>query len=318
MDYQICTDKNRWNALVAASPQGNVFCSTAFLDAIPEDYELVTLSDKGKIILGAIVFLRDSDVIKAPYPMTMYQGVLCNAELQGMPYHKRSKWLLHHVTLLLAEMEKRYSRISLCLSHQFDDLRGFQWFHYHEPHLGMFKIDLRYTGILDLGNITDFETYLTTVRTVRRQEYRKARAEGFAVESTKDAELLRSLHARTFMRQGIVRKSEEDGLLLSISHAALEAGIGELLVCRDKNGTPASATLFLYDHRYGYYLVGANNPEHRKSGAGTFLLMENIRRCLERGLVGVDFVGINSPNRGDFKTSFNARPVAYYVADYVV
>ncbi len=28
-----------------------------------------------------------------------------------------------------AEMDKRHERISLCLSHNFEDIRGFQWFH---------------------------------------------------------------------------------------------------------------------------------------------------------------------------------------------
>src|SRR5262249_11590621 len=102
-------------------------------------------------------------------------------------------------------------------------------------------------------------------------------------------------------------------LLRSISQAALAHGFGELSTCVSSEGTVTSATLFLFDRRCGYYLVSANDPEYRNSGSGTYLMLENIRRCQEKGLEAVDFVGVNSPNRGDFKTSFNAAPVPYFL-----
>ena len=74
--------------------------------------------------------------------------------------------------------------------------------------------------------------------------------------------------------------------------------------------------MFLNDHRGAYYLIGANDPEYRHSGSGSYLMLESLRRSQERGLATVDFVGINSPNRGDFKTSFNAVPVPYFVATW--
>jgi hypothetical protein len=120
------------------------------------------------------------------------------------------------------------------------------------------------------------------------------------------------LHALTFERQGIVRSPHEVELLRSVANAAICCGFGELLFCQDNRGTVVSASLFLYDHRCAYYLVGANDPAHRQSGAATYLMLENIRRSLMKNLAAVDFTGINSPNRGDFKTSFNALPVPYF------
>jgi hypothetical protein len=315
MEFHICKEKTHWDSFVSTSPQGNIFCCTKFLDALLDEYELFTLTENGEIILGAVVMRRGDISLKAPYPLTMYQGALCSRKYDELPYHKRPRWLLEFLNLLFMELESRYKRISFSLFHTFDDIRPFQWFHYHEPALGTFSIVPRYTGILDLAGIHDFEKYLAQVRTVRRQEYNKALRDGFTVELTDDIELLNRLHGETFERQGISRSHEEERLVLNISKAALESSFGELLVCRDRYGIPASATLFLFDHRYGYYHFGANAPEFRKSGAGTLLLMENIRRCIDKNLAGVDFVGINSPNRGDFKTSFNARPVVYFDVD---
>jgi lipid II:glycine glycyltransferase (peptidoglycan interpeptide bridge formation enzyme) len=316
MELIICTDKIQWDLYVSESPQGNVFCTTAFLDSLLVEYELMTLQDNGRILLGFIIFKKNNEILKAPYPFTMYQGILCCNDFSAMPFHKRSAWLLDKLTTLFIEMERKYNRISFCLSHKFDDLRGFQWFHYHEPIAGMFKIDLRYTGILDLNSISDFEIYLSLIRSVRRQEYHRAINAGFTIEMTNDIEILNRLHSMTFERQGISRGNEEELLVLNISKIALEKGFGELLVSYDKNGVAASATLFLYDKFYGYYLFGANNPEYRKFGVGTLLIVENIRRCMGKKLTGIDFVGINSPNRGDFKTSFNAKPVPYYITTW--
>lgn len=312
---ELCREKGSWDAFVNGSPQGNVFCSTAFLDALPAEYDLVTLLENGEIVLGAVVLRRGAEVLRAPHPMTMYQGLLCARSYGEMPLHRRPRWLLDRVNLLLAWLASRSDRISFCLSHAFDDLRPLQWFHYHEPELGVFDITLRYTGLLSL-DFPDFESYLGRIRGVRRQEYRKAAAGGFTVAASSDLRLLNELHGLTLQRQGLCRDEAEQRLLLSIAAAALEKGFGELLVCRDSEQRPAAATLFLYDQRYGYYLIGANDPGYRKSGAGTFLLLENIRRCHERGLAGVDFVGINSPDRGDFKTSFNAKVVPYHHLDY--
>ena len=70
--------------------------------------------------------------------------------------------------------------------------------------------------------------------------------------------------------------------------------------------------LFVFDRDTGYYLIGANDPGFRKYGTGSFLVLEQIRKCFEHGIKAIDFIGINSPNRGDFKTSFNAQPFSFF------
>jgi len=79
---------------------------------------------------------------------------------------------------------------------------------------------------------------------------------------------------------------------------------------------PASAVLFLYDDRTAYYMFGANDPAYRNTSAGTFLLMNMIKEAFEMGLKEIDFVGVNSPNRGDYKISFNADIKPHFVATF--
>jgi len=96
-----------------------------------------------------------------------------------------------------------------------------------------------------------------------------------------------------------------------ITKVSLEQGFGRLAIC-EFEGKPASASLFLYDKKRSYYLFGANNPDYRNTGASTKLMVDFIFDTKKRGLNEVDFIGVNSPNRGDYKISFNAGIKSYY------
>jgi hypothetical protein len=308
--------KERWNRFQAESPQGSVFCLPAFLDALGEEYRLLVVEEDGKALAGVALLLRDGQPYFGQFPLTMYQGVLLSGELSLLPQHSRSHRTLEVLDFLLAELEKRFERLSFCLHYRFEDLRSFSWFHYHEPERGQFRLDLQYTGVLDLRQVADYDNYLRSIRSLRLREYHRAKERGFIIALSDDVDTLDRLHALTFERQGLTRDEWEVRLLRSIAQAAIRHRFGELVFCHDNRGVVASATLFLYDQRCAYYLIGANDPEYRHSGSGSYLMLESIRRSQAKGLAAVDFVGINSPNRGDFKTSFNAVPVPYFLATW--
>lgn len=316
LKINLCKDKNQWDSFVDLSPQGNIFCTTSYLDALGEDYDLVLVDENNQVKMGAIIIKQNGKPIKAPYPFTMYQGIFFDNAIYNMPKHRRVKKILTITEYLLAKLNDKYNRISFGLHYNVDDLRSFQWFNYHNPEKGQFKIALRYTGILDLCTWKSFDQYLLNIRTVRRQEYNKIKSSNFIIELSNDIDTLDLLHNKTFERQGIDRHNEEVRLLRSITHSALTKGYGQLLVCKNAEGIAISAIVFLYDRRCGYYMFAANDPEYRKTGCGTYLMLENIRQCREKGLLKVDMVGINSPGRGDFKTSFNAVPVPYFIVNW--
>jgi len=309
----LCTDKLEWDSFAASSPQGNVFCYTPFLDGLGEDYELLLVKEGAVIQAGALVLKHNGQPINPP---RTYHGILFSVSVSSMPYHKRLKWILEVTDFLLAEMEQRYDNISFSIHYGVEDIRSFQWFHYHEPGLGQFKVDLRYTGLIDSKACEGFENYINSIRKTRRYEYRKALNDGLTVELSESINELDRLHCLTFERQGIEQNNKEAQALRNIAASALSKGFGELLLCKDIHGNVASATLYLYDKKCGYYLFGANDPDFRNTGSGTFLMLENIKKCYEKGIYRVDVCGINSPNRGDFKTSFNAAPIPYFIVTW--
>ena len=56
----------------------------------------------------------------------------------------------------IKEVTSKFNRINFSLHYSYEDVRSFQWFNYHEPEKGQFKIDINYTGLLDISNVTDF------------------------------------------------------------------------------------------------------------------------------------------------------------------
>jgi hypothetical protein len=308
-----CTDKEQWDRFAGESPHGSVFCLTPFLDALGKEYRLLLVENKDGPQAGVVLVLQGGgQLYPGQHPFTMYQGVLLSPGLCSQPPERRIQQTLRVLNFLLAELEKRFDRISLCLHHRFEDLRAFSWFQSREPERGRFRIELQYSALLDLDGVADFDSYLRSIRHLRVREYRRCRASNFYIQPSTNLGTLDRLHELMFARQGIRREQEEVQLLRSICRAALEKKFGELLTCLAPDGSVASATLFLFDRRHTYYLMGANDPQYRHTGAATYLMIENIRRAQAKGLAAVDFVGINSPNRGDFKTSFNAVPVRYF------
>jgi hypothetical protein len=311
-----CHDAQVWDAFVRQSSQGSVFCLSAFLDAYREPHIFLFVESNGVPLLGAVVSLHEGQPLPAPRPFTMYQGIMFAPSVERAPPHTRVNTQLKLTDFFLQQLEEKYGRIAFCLHHRFPDLRSFSWFHYHEKDHGVFQIEIRYTGLLNLSGFSTAGDYLETIRTTRRQEVRKAAARGWAVELSHDVELLDHLHSLTFERQGVERPPGFGALVQSIATGALQHDFGEILVCKNSAGAVASAILLLFDDTCAYYLIGANHPQYRADTCGSLLLAQGMGRCKERGLKLFDVVGINSPARGDYKTSFNAVPVPYYVAHW--
>ncbi len=307
-------DRSSWDRFVAASPQGSVFCSPAFLDSLDLEWEAWRIVGPSGT-RAAAVLLKGADGVPVPQPQPfcLYQGILLPGGDTGAS-HRRIREHLEASEALVKTLAAG-GRLSWCLHPAYTDVRSLSWFHYHEPAAGQFRIDIRYTGHIAVTAGAGLDQVLATSRSVRRQEFRKA-DERFQVDPSSDLDLLDQLHGITFARQGIDRPLRERALLRSIVASALEGGYGEMLVARDRGGEPAGAVVFLFDRTTAYYLVGANDPAFRACGVSTLLFLKGVERGMARGASVIDVVGMNSPSRGDFKASFGAVPVPYFIANW--
>jgi len=301
-------DESEWDALVATSPQGKIFSDTRYLRALNTPYTCYLVkADHGETLAGVVVMENVGSMHVAPFPYTPYQGILFSHSVSTRPSIKRVKIEFRLTEYLIHVLCERYGNFSMALSPTFADLRPFLWHNYDEVNLPRFAISNRYTAILDLSDF-QLNNYLMNIRSLRRRELKKTTAK---ITETKDLALFLDLYVKTFERQEVVISQQELELVSGIATSALANRFGRLSMATTIDGV-ASMYLFLYDSHSAYYLFGANNPELRNSGGSTALMIDNICAMAELGLSKLDFVGANSPNRGDFKLSFCPVLTPYY------
>jgi hypothetical protein len=314
--FEECLDLAVWDKFVTSSPQSNIFCLSRFFNSRFNNIKLYFVKKNGNVMLGCILTLdNDGNNCISSF---MYQGLLFDEYIQQIPSHRSSKIILDSTEFLLKNLEKYYNHLAFSLHFTIKDIRAFQWFNYHEPKKRVFNITPRYTGILNINDLNNFQDIIKQSRKVRSQEYIKSIKNGFKVSTSSDINILDNLHELTFSRQGLKRSAGEKLLVRKVSKTAIEEGFGRLVICSTDLGEPVAASLFLLDEIRGYYLIGATNPKFRNYGVGSLVMFEQIKSCLDDGLKEVDFIGINSPQRGDFKTSFNAQSELYFNIEYSV
>ena len=311
LELSICDDDAEWDALVRASAQGTVFSQSGFLRSLGCSFKRYVVRSQNKP-LALCAAPEDAGGTKLTgFAFTPYLGILFLHDAAS-PVRQRVLDEFRLSEFFIEALTARYRDIAMALSWHFGDLRPFLWHHYHEAEAPHFTTIPRYTALLDLATV-DAETFPARVRACRRQELRKAAP--YAIREESEVDTFLRLYELTFARQDIALAPETLALVRSITCAALEQGYGRLSSCSTPDGV-ASMNLFLYDQRRAYYLFAASDPAFRNTGAATRLMFDNIYHAKQRGTAEFDFVGANSPNRGDFKLSFGAELKLYFELRY--
>ncbi|MBF0323927.1 MAG: GNAT family N-acetyltransferase [Alphaproteobacteria bacterium] len=303
-------DDSVWDDFVRRSPHGSPFMLSAMLRACSDRFERWGWLEDGRLRAVAPVF-KDGDGRPCPPPAFMlYQGMLLEPADGNRQSDLTRKFRV--TESFLAAMTERFDRLDWHQHWAFEDLRPFQWLNYHSPQAGQFSLRLLYTGIADLGEAEDFDHYLGSIRTLRRREWNKAAKTVTAIEPCHDIDALIDLHDRTYGRQGLTLG---DGLTEHrhrIVQAGLDHGFGRLGRASTASGL-ASMIYFLFLGDTAYYLFGASDPDQRASGASTVLMLSMIKDAAAAGIRRIDFCGLNSPTRGDYKISLGGEPKPYFL-----
>jgi hypothetical protein len=300
-----CTSDQKWDEFQENSVYSSVYMKSTFLNCLGVEIKKIFYSLEDTIVASAVININ-------PEYIFPYQG-LSICEFDGLSHSKITK-KLKVLTDFLNLLTNKYDKIQFSLSYNFDDLRSFQWVNYNQPAKGCFQLKLNYTGIIYKSNYNSFDEYLKNIRTVRRQEWNKCVKKNFYIETSNDQDKFLEIYKSMFANQDIKLEKDYITRVKNIVNDALTKKYGILTFCFDENNEIHSTNLILYYKDNAYYQFGATCPTHRSSGATTFLLLENIKKSFELGCSTFDMVGINSPNRGDFKLSFNSKPVPYFEA----
>ncbi len=278
-----------YDLFVADSPQGSVFCTSWWLEAVaPGAWRTHTLEENGRVVAAWPTIVRGTKLgaVHVGAALTPFLGPLFPS---GEGARRRSREL-KLVDALLARIGS-YAHLEARCNPAFDYWTPLQW--------RGFEQTTRYTW--RLNDLSDLDSVFAGFRENIRGHVRAAEKNGMTVEEAELADLL-EIHRRRFAREpvGICR----------IDAATRQRDARTVLVARDAAGTTRAAGYFVHDERYTTYLLAATDAEVR--GAASLVLWEAIKRAAERG-TAFDFEGSMLQHVEPFVRSFGGTPTPYSV-----
>jgi hypothetical protein len=284
-----------YDELVVASPQGSVFSSSWWLDAVAGGRWRPHGVEGGDGLVAAwptVVTPSRLDVVHAGAPMTPSLGPLF-APGDGAEHRRRSREA-ERLDALLAQLGP-HAHVEARCSPAFDYWTPLAWHGFSQT--------TNYTW--RLADLCDLERVLGGARENVRREVRKAKKRGLTVGEGSLDDLL-AVHQRA----GADARTRS--ALLRVDAPAGARGAREVLVARDGDGRVHFAGYFVHDARWTYYLVGASDPELRTSGAPSLVMWAAIERAASRG-TGFDFEGSMLRHVERFVRAFGGTPAPYSI-----
>jgi hypothetical protein len=289
-----------WDAFVRSSPQGSIYCHTAWLNAVcPGEYKLLAVRENGRIVAGTAVPLRpvsSPEFIFLP-KLTQTLGPLFAPE---SPTDKPVTRQAHEMEWsgLLADALPRFSTATIQCHPAFTNWLAFSW--------RTFTQTTRYTYRVDLARSD--EELLAAMEKTTRAAIRSAAKELTVVESDDPARYLR-LAAKASTEGG--KPEMVDATLLEKLIAAGKAiHRARILFATDTSGTDHAAAVAFDDGRTANYVLGAGDPNLRASNAASLVLWEAIRGSRPCGIF--DFEGSMVPKIERFFRGFGGTLTPYF------
>ena len=179
----------------------------------------------------------------------------------------------------------------------------------HNRHNYIYKYTPRVTTRI---NTKSTKTLISEYRSVRRQEINRSINLGnkIHIEIQPPTKELVDIYVSMFKEQG----NEVSKICVQRLKSLIDSKCNNLdkYLCLNADGDIMSYAIFYTSETTSYYLIGAVSPRFRKANVMSHLLNEAFNNLREvRDIDHIDMVGINSPHRGDFKSSFGGESESY-------
>ena len=301
----------KWDEFVLDSPQGTIFNTSTWVRALEENYHYL-LCFKGEQLVAGIVALEDGsgrNMLRNPYPFTSYHGILYddNEKLHSV---QRYSTELEAARTLAEILTDRYDFVSLANHWRIHDIRGFTWHTYFDAPERQFNVEVNYTSIIDLE---DLDALRKDVKRETLHDVNKAKAAGVEIVRNGDLEDALRLRELTFARQGVSISDRETDLLVRLYESMKSADKLRSYSAYDSGGRLITTVDILIHKGGAYYMWAYSDPEMRSTQGGSLILWQIIEDLHELGFSEFDMCGINSPDRGRFKTHFGGHVRHFFI-----
>jgi len=289
--------RSRYDELVARSPQGSVFATSWWLDAVvPGSWRMHEVEKGGELLAAWPTAVRRSRFgdVHAGAPLTPFLGPLLPPPAGA---RQRSREL-EAIELLLDRIGP-YAHLEARCSPAFDYWTPLHW--------RGFTQTTNYTWRLE--ELGDLDAVFRGFRENVRRNVRAGEKDRLIVEEAPLDEFL-GLHGQRAVADEGGWTATPREIVERVDSAAAAHDAREILVARDEEGRARAGAYYVHDARFTYYLMAATDAEAR--GSGALVVWEGIKRAAARG-TGFDFEGSMLRPVERFVRGFGGVPAPYSV-----
>ncbi len=295
-----------WDRFVELSPQGTVYHSSAWAQAISQAYApsrpVIWGCFEGKMLVGGCVVLEREKfgLSTAVTPLlTPYAGFVLDLS-QSEKFSDRASHAHMILTALGSLLGDNYAYVNLALAPHVEDIRPLQ-------QLG-FLISPRFTYYLNMRLLP--EEHWNRFDGSARRLIRKAEKEPFELSARLPTEPAYRLFEETFRRRGEECPVSRELFEAILEHRALTP-YRSIIAAWHEDQLAGYVVLLAFGQTL-YYAIAAHAAEYLPLGVSSLLVWEIIRQYAGQQWLTFDFIGANIPTIARFKENFNPHLQLYF------
>lgn len=300
-----------WRSNSLASP----FCSPFLLKKLCHGPRFFAAL-KGSEVLSMWPVPSDQKGRAISIPFSIYVGPYWKDGWESRAEYRKFSTGVEVQQALVNLVGVEFSNLAFELPPDYADIRGFLWWNHGMNESEKVSCEVKYTATInDLGDKSDFQLLASFRSDDKRKKLRKLLDSPLPIKLNRvsSEEDVLAIYRETMARSGEVVSEETQAALRSVIEFASDGG-GAVLGAFDSSGSCIGYQLLLVEEGRptGHAISAGVTQAWRKADIGPLLTYESIKYCREIGAQTFDFNGANSPQRGDDKHAFGARPAVYF------
>jgi lipid II:glycine glycyltransferase (peptidoglycan interpeptide bridge formation enzyme) len=300
-------DLKNWDNFEKISPQSSIFSSVEAIEFFKQNLDLYSIQKGEELKALVYVYLNKEKVVPEPL---IYSGILFYPKKN----QKNCRYLAEKFSITEEVINKifiNYKNLELNLHYNFEDLRPFQWFNYHEPDKPKYKIDIRYTSLINLIDKKKNQVF-DNLDDVKQRDIKKCELNSkISFNYNDNLDLIKKFYIATMQKNNGEFSNSELDKMLNFMDILIQKKKGFQTNVLLDNKVIYSTFLSIHN-KTACYLYGAGDVNIKDRLSGTYCLWKSLEKCLSENVDLLDLEGINSPNRGSFKLSFGGKIENYY------
>jgi len=193
------------------------------------------------------------------------------------------------------------------------DVRPFIWSVGSEQGASLWSIQPRFSAMITGLRTRSEEDLWSSLRSVRRQEVKRANREGsFYLSDTIDWQEVRELYWSVVGDMNSEDKHKVDQVLSRMRNLLGRKGVSSRVYRSSTNGAIASFALMVCDDKSANLILTLTAKSQKRLGMPALSMWETIIESKKLGMEVLDFNGANSPVGADEKHSYGAEPNIFF------